>query len=88
MASTDDSKIASDPASVFSHRVSMDFQNNRLPDYKWNDSQWKGISRDNRVIYEMHVGTFTPEGTGKQHANSFMSLPIWGYHRTLTSSGV
>lgn len=32
-------------------------------DYKWNDSQWKGISRDNRVIYEMHVGTFTPEGT-------------------------
>lgn len=31
--------------------------------YGWNDSDWKGISRDNRVLYEMHVGTFTAEGT-------------------------
>lgn len=31
--------------------------------YTWNDSEWKGITEDNRVIYEVHIGTFTSEGT-------------------------
>jgi maltooligosyltrehalose trehalohydrolase len=31
--------------------------------YGWSDSQWKGISIEGQVLYEMHVGTFTPEGT-------------------------
>lgn len=32
-------------------------------DYRWNDSGWRGVPRDELVIYELHVGTFTPEGT-------------------------
>jgi maltooligosyltrehalose trehalohydrolase len=31
--------------------------------YRWTDSDWKGVSREGQVIYELHVGTFTREGT-------------------------
>ncbi|MBW4574525.1 MAG: malto-oligosyltrehalose trehalohydrolase [Aphanothece sp. CMT-3BRIN-NPC111] len=29
----------------------------------WNDAQWSGIPLEEMIIYELHVGTFTPEGT-------------------------
>ncbi len=29
----------------------------------WSDETWKGIAREELVIYELHVGTFTPQGT-------------------------
>jgi maltooligosyltrehalose trehalohydrolase len=33
--------------------------------YKWSKSEedWPGISLDGQVLYELHIGTFTPEGT-------------------------
>ena len=31
--------------------------------HEWNDSGWKGRNLKGSVIYEMHLGTFTPEGT-------------------------
>jgi maltooligosyltrehalose trehalohydrolase len=31
--------------------------------YTWNDSGWRGIPIERAVVYEMHIGTFTPEGT-------------------------
>jgi maltooligosyltrehalose trehalohydrolase len=31
--------------------------------FVWTDDSWNGISRDDLTIYELHVGTFTPEGT-------------------------
>ena len=31
--------------------------------FAWTDSEWPGIPRDQLVLYELHVGTFTPEGT-------------------------
>ncbi len=31
--------------------------------FRWSDSAWSGVPRDGQVIYEMHVGTFTAEGT-------------------------
>jgi len=31
--------------------------------FQWNDACWKGISKDELVLYEVHVGTFTSEGT-------------------------
>jgi maltooligosyltrehalose trehalohydrolase len=53
-----------DPASRFQpHGVSGLSKIIDCLDYKWNDSDWKGIPKDNRVLYEMHAGTFTPEGT-------------------------
>lgn len=31
--------------------------------FQWTDAEWPGCPRTNQVIYEMHVGTFTREGT-------------------------
>jgi len=31
--------------------------------FRWTDSAWKGLPIKRQVIYEMHVGTFTPAGT-------------------------
>lgn len=31
--------------------------------FDWQDTGWKGLPLDRLVIYELHVGTFTPEGT-------------------------
>jgi maltooligosyltrehalose trehalohydrolase len=39
------------PSQVISHRFS------------WNDSSWQGLSLEKYVLYELHVGTFTPQGT-------------------------
>ena len=31
--------------------------------YRWRDSDWNGIALPGQVLYELHVGTFTPDGT-------------------------
>jgi len=31
--------------------------------YRWRDEGWSGVDVRNLVIYEMHIGTFTAEGT-------------------------
>ena len=31
--------------------------------FSWNDASWTGVSIERQVLYEMHVGTFTEEGT-------------------------
>lgn len=31
--------------------------------YQWHDSHWKGIPFKELILYELHVGTFTAEGT-------------------------
>jgi maltooligosyltrehalose trehalohydrolase len=32
-------------------------------DFPWSDAAWKGVALEDLVIYELHVGTATPEGT-------------------------
>lgn len=31
--------------------------------FQWTDSAWPGVPLEGQVIYEMHLGTFTPKGT-------------------------
>lgn len=31
--------------------------------YAWRDAQWKGVTMPGQVMYELHVGAFTPQGT-------------------------
>ena len=31
--------------------------------FAWSDAAWPGVARERQVLYEMHVGTFTEEGT-------------------------
>ncbi|MGE5420245.1 MAG: malto-oligosyltrehalose trehalohydrolase [Chloroflexota bacterium] len=53
-----------DPASHFQpegvHGASQVVDHGR---FKWNDGSWKGLPFGGLVFYELHVGTFTPEGT-------------------------
>lgn len=46
------------PAGV--HALSRTFDTGQ---YQWTDGQWAGRELKGAVIYELHVGTFTPEGT-------------------------
>ncbi len=53
-----------DPASLWQpdgvHRPSAVLYPERFP---WAEGAWTGIRREDLVFYELHVGTFTPEGT-------------------------
>ncbi len=31
--------------------------------FRWTDDGWRGVELPDTVLYELHVGTFTPEGT-------------------------
>ncbi|HSG39538.1 MAG TPA: malto-oligosyltrehalose trehalohydrolase [Thermoanaerobaculia bacterium] len=31
--------------------------------FDWTDEGWRGLPLDEHILYELHVGTFTPEGT-------------------------
>ena len=31
--------------------------------FAWSDEEWKGLPLEEMILYELHVGTFTPEGT-------------------------
>lgn len=33
------------------------------PAFAWRDTEWPGVTRPGSVVYELHVGTFTPDGT-------------------------
>ncbi len=59
-----DSGVFPDPASRFQpegpHGPSAIVDPRR---FRWTDAEWQGVPRERRAIYEMHMGTFTPEGT-------------------------
>ena len=60
----DDKETVPDPASRFQH--SGVHGPSEVVDpfaYDWQDSNWKGRRWDEAVIYELHVGTFSPQGT-------------------------
>lgn len=42
--------------------------------FRWTDERWSGASLKGQVIYEMHVGTFTQEGTFQAAARELSEL--------------
>jgi len=46
--------------------------------FRWTDRSWKGLEPRGQVLYEMHVGTFTPEGTWNAAAEQLQSLKALG----------
>jgi maltooligosyltrehalose trehalohydrolase len=42
--------------------------------FQWSDSKWPGVSPKGQVIYEMHVGTFTKEGTWRAASQQLEEL--------------
>lgn len=42
--------------------------------FKWTDKKWKGLVIKGQVIYELHIGTFTKEGTFEAAAKQLREL--------------
>ncbi|RYD78581.1 MAG: malto-oligosyltrehalose trehalohydrolase [Sphingobacteriales bacterium] len=52
-----------DPASIYQHDgVFEDSTAFDLGRFEWTDQNWKPIAVKDYIIYEIHTGTFTPEG--------------------------
>ena len=65
------SQLYPDPASRFQpcgpHQASAIVNSTS---YQWSDASWSGVRREGQVIYELHPGTFTREGTWSSAASS------------------
>ena len=46
--------------------------------FRWTDRQWKGVGAHGQVLYELHVGTFTKEGTYAAAARELPALKDLG----------
>lgn len=58
-----DQKCFPDPSSLYQpHGVHGISEAYNLHNYHWNDKEWKGISTNDLIIYELHTGTFTQTG--------------------------
>jgi maltooligosyltrehalose trehalohydrolase len=46
--------------------------------FQWTDQSWMGVRLRGQVIYELHVGTFTQEGTWQAAAEQLQQLADFG----------
>lgn len=46
--------------------------------FAWSDAAWPGLAPEGQVLYELHVGTFTPEGTWAAAAGELLRLAQLG----------
>ncbi len=75
----EDAEDRPDPASHFQpqgvHQASAVIDHSNT---NWQDSEWAGIPLEEMIIYELHVGTFTPEGTFKAMIPRLLDLTELG----------
>jgi maltooligosyltrehalose trehalohydrolase len=45
--------------------------------FRWSDAGWRGVPREELVIYELHVGTFTAEGRSMPSCRVWSSSKNW-----------
>jgi maltooligosyltrehalose trehalohydrolase len=72
-------KLVADPASRF--QPDGPFGSSQIIDpalFKWTDANWKGVSLPGQVLYELHIGTFTQEGTWAAAARELKNLAELG----------
>src|SRR6266568_3769055 len=46
--------------------------------FRWNDAEWPGLILKGQILYEMHIGTFTQEGTWRAAAEQLTELARTG----------
>jgi maltooligosyltrehalose trehalohydrolase len=47
--------------------------------FRWTDAGWRGLQSKSHIVYELHVGTFTPEGTfaaAAEHIGDLVELGV------------
>ena len=59
----DESNILADPASQFQPKGVHGPSQVVNQDFTWSDEAWTGQALEKMIMYELHIGTFTPEGT-------------------------
>ncbi|HET6879944.1 MAG TPA: malto-oligosyltrehalose trehalohydrolase [Pirellulales bacterium] len=75
----DDAQLFPDPASRFQpHGPFGPSQVIDAERFTWTDSSWNGVAPKGQIIYEMHVGTFTPEGTWRAAEQQLPELAAAG----------
>ncbi len=42
--------------------------------FKWTDANWRGVKLAGQIIYELHIGTFTPAGTWRAACDKLSEL--------------
>jgi maltooligosyltrehalose trehalohydrolase len=74
-----DEKLFADPASRFQPDGPFGPSEIVSPGrYTWSDAGWRGITLAGQVIYELHVGTFTREGTWRAAAERLSAIAETG----------
>lgn len=72
-------KIYPDPASRFQpygpHELSQVVDPNV---FEWSDHEWTGVPREGCVVYELHIGTFTREGSFRTAVEKLPELAALG----------
>jgi maltooligosyltrehalose trehalohydrolase len=46
--------------------------------FRWSDRDWRGCPVEGQIIYEMHIGTFTPEGNWESATRELPALAELG----------
>ena len=46
--------------------------------FEWHDAGWRGLALEGQVLYELHIGTFTREGTWEAAARQLPELASLG----------
>lgn len=57
------SSLFADPASRYQLQGPAAFSSVVNPNFPWTDKKWHGLEPYGHVAYELHIGTFTEEGT-------------------------
>jgi len=77
--SLDEAKLCPDPASRF--QPDGPFGSSMIIDpdaYRWHDHHWPGLQIEGQVFYEMHIGTFTQEGSWSAAGRELTALKDLG----------
>jgi maltooligosyltrehalose trehalohydrolase len=74
-----DAVLYPDPASRFQPQGPAGSSEVVDPDgYAWSDREWRGPLPHGQIVYEMHIGTFTAEGTWRAAADQLAWLADLG----------
>ena len=71
-------ELLPDPASRWQPEGPFGWSEVVSPDFAWTDDHWRGIALPDAVLYETHIGTFTPEGTWNAAAKQLPELASAG----------
>lgn len=74
----DDEILYPDPASRYQPLGPHGPSRLESTNFVWSDSHWQGVGNTSQVIYEMHIGTFTQEGTYQAAARELAELAALG----------